>query len=117
MYSIRAERESPLGNEVMEMDVPSISVTKSIDRNTLIADIFADIKGELDTIAMYERHIAATSDPYVKNTLSSIRDEEKVHCGELVKILKYLDPQLGTLLEKGEKEAGDIMAKTVRAQS
>ncbi len=88
-----------------------------IDKNALIADIFADIKGELDTIDMYDRHIAESSDPTVKNILSSIRDEEKVHCGELAKLLKYLDPQFGHLLEKGEKEAGDIVAKTVRAQS
>ncbi len=87
----------------------------TIDKNVLIADIFADIKGELDTIAMYDLHIAASADPTVKNILSSIRDEEKVHCGELTKLLKYLDPQFGHLLEKGEKEAGDIVAKTVRA--
>ncbi len=85
------------------------------DKNALIVDIFADIKGEIDTISMYDRHIASSSDPTVKNILSSIRDEEKVHIGELTKLLKYLDPQFGHLLEKGEKEAGDIVAKTVRA--
>lgn len=78
-------------------------------KQDLIPSIYADIKGELDTIALYDQHITSTADPVVKRVLTSVRDEEKVHVGELTKLLKYLDPDMAASLEKGDGEASEIM--------
>ena len=63
--------------------------------------------GELDAISLYNQ-IAETSDnEEVKKILLSIAQEEKVHMGELQKLLDKLDPENKQSMEQGEEEAGE----------
>ena len=41
--------------------------------------------------------------------LADIRDEEKTHMGELLTLLKYLDPKEGDLYANGEKEVLEML--------
>lgn len=50
-----------------------------------------DIGGELDAINQYQDHIDAIANEEVKRLLEHIRDEEKEHVAELVKLLRKLD--------------------------
>ncbi len=51
-----------------------------------------DLKDELLAINNYQVHIDATDNEDIKKLLSHIRDEEKEHFAELVKLIRQLDP-------------------------
>ena len=54
---------------------------------SLIDKLKADLAGEHDAIAMYQRHIDAIKDPAIISKLKEIRDEEKHHVKELQEML------------------------------
>ena len=60
--------------------------------------------GELEAIYLYESHYLATDDPVAKAVLANIRDEEKAHMGELITLMRHLDPRETELLLEGEGE-------------
>lgn len=69
------------------------------------------IIAEEGAIKQYESVADATDNAQVKKVLQSIADEEKVHSGELRKLLSILLPNEQELLDKGaaevEQEKGD----------
>jgi len=71
-----------------------------MDNKTLI-NLREDLVGELGAINQYQEHIDKIDDEEVKKTLSHIRDDEKEHVAELIKIIRKLD---GTQEEKFQKE-------------
>ena len=57
--------------------------------------------GELQAINQYQQYIDETDNEKIKKVLSHIRDDEKEHFAELVKLIRELDP---TQKEKFQKE-------------
>lgn len=87
---------------------PFVGLTdKKIKNEDLAHIIRLNIIGELDAIQQYDAHIKACNDPYVVKVLTSIKDEEVVHCGELQHLLEYLAPETTELIEKGRNEAAN----------
>ncbi len=82
---------------------------QKLSRYDLIQAIRTDIIGELEAIFLYDAHANATDDPVVKTSLADIRDEERVHVGELYALLKYLDPKEADHLADGETEVAEMM--------
>jgi len=68
-----------------------------------------DIVAELDAINLYQSHIDATDDERVRRVLAHVRDEEKTHVGELLVLLKILDPDQEKLLEEGSEEVAPLL--------
>lgn len=62
------------------------------------------IIAEEGAIKQYESAADATDNEKVKEVLNDISNEEKVHVGELQKLLKDLDPDEEKSLEDGEEE-------------
>ena len=60
-----------------------------------------DLIGELEAINQYQEHIDEIDNEEVKKVLGHIRDDEKEHFAELVKIIRKLDE---TQEEKFQKE-------------
>ena len=77
----------------------------------LIEAIREDIRGELDAIKLYERHVALTDDKRAKAVLQDIANEEKTHTGELFTLLFELDPVSAKEFSKGEEEVKELLAK------
>jgi rubrerythrin len=77
-------------------------------KSQLLAAIRRDIMGELEAINQYDAHIQATDDPLAKAVWQSIRDEERVHVGELLTLLTIFDPTEVEMLSKGEEEVKEI---------
>ncbi|MFA5809087.1 MAG: hypothetical protein WC935_01945 [Thermoleophilia bacterium] len=71
------------------------------DISTDLNNLREDIKDELLAINHYQAHIDATDNTEIQKQLAHIRDEEKEHVAELVKLLRALDP---TEDEKFQKE-------------
>jgi len=65
------------------------------------------IIAELGAIKQYEAVVDATENEKVKAVLTSIANEEKIHVGELQKLLSDLLPDEQELLDDGAKEVED----------
>lgn len=68
-----------------------------------------DLRGELDAINLYQKHIDETNNPTLKALWTSIMEEEKVHVGEITKVINELDPKEEELFNDGQKEAEDLL--------
>jgi rubrerythrin len=66
------------------------------------------IAGELEAIFLYDAHVLATDDPVAKKVLADIRDEEKAHVGELMSLLRYLDPNEAEHFASDEGEVKEM---------
>jgi len=85
------------------------NVERKITKEELIQAIRMDIAGELEAIYIYDAHIQATDDEFTKKVLGDIRDEEKAHVGELMTLLRYLDPKEAEHFEEGVQEVSKMM--------
>lgn len=82
---------------------------RTLSKYDLIQAVRTDIIGELEAIFLYDAHANSTDDPVAKGVLSDIRDEERVHCGELYALLTYLDPKEAEHLAAGQTEVRELM--------
>ncbi len=85
------------------------NVNRKMSKEELIQAIRLDIAGELEAIFIYDSHVQATSDELAKKVISDIRDEEKAHIGELMTLLRHLDPKEAELFAEGESEVKEMM--------
>ncbi|MFV0414273.1 MAG: demethoxyubiquinone hydroxylase family protein [Oscillospiraceae bacterium] len=85
------------------------NVDRKMNKAELVQALRADIVGEIEAIYLYDAHVQATDDPVAKKVLADIRDEEVEHCGELLALVRYLDPTVAGLMENGEGEVREMM--------
>ena len=85
------------------------NVDRKITKEELVQAIRLDIAAELEAMFLYDAHAAATDDEIVKKVLRDIRDEEKEHCGELLALLRYLEPETADFLVEGMGEVKELM--------
>ena len=60
-----------------------------------------DLMGELQAINQYQEHIEILENEDAISVLEHIRDDEKEHVAELVKMIQKLDPVQAEKLKKG----------------
>lgn len=85
------------------------NVERKMTKEELIQAIRMDIAGELEAIYLYDAHVQATDDEFAKKVISDIRDEEKAHVGELMTLLRHLDPKEADFFIEGEEEVKEMM--------
>lgn len=85
------------------------NVPRKLTKDELIQAVRLNIAGELEAIYVYDAHIQATDDIVAKKVIGDIRDEEKAHIGELLTLLKYLDPKEAEFLAEGEEEVKEML--------
>lgn len=85
------------------------NVERKLTKEELIQAIRLDIAGELEAIYIYDAHVQATDDEMAKKVISDIRDEEKAHVGELMTLLRALDPKEAELFASGEAEVQEML--------
>jgi len=59
--------------------------------NKDLKNLREDLVGELEAINQYQEHIDETDNEEIKKVLDHIRDDEKEHVAELIKIIRELD--------------------------
>ena len=84
---------------------------RKLSKEELIQALRIDIASELEAMYLYDAHAMATDDPLVKEVLRDIRDEEKAHAGELLALMRYLDPGMADILYSGHEEVREEMEK------
>ena len=85
------------------------NVNRKMSNAELMQALRLDIAGELEAIFLYDAHYMATDDPVAKAVLADIRDEEKVHMGELITLMRHLDPKEAELFLEGEGEVKELL--------
>ncbi len=85
--------------------VPERKMTKE----EVFQAIRLDLASELEAAYLYQSLVMATDDPVVKRVLSDIRDEEKEHFGELMALMRYLDPNQKWFWDEGEGEVCEML--------
>ena len=88
---------------------------KPMTSSELVRALRLDLAGELEATATYNAHADACDDPVVKKVLESIANEERVHVGELQRLVQYLAGDEKDFLAKGKKEVDDV-AKTFESE-
>lgn len=61
------------------------------DKQLILNNVRADIKGEFEAVLLYEQHLASIRSSEVKQTLFSITSEEKGHAEHLTQLLLKYD--------------------------
>ncbi len=84
---------------------------RKITNQELMQAVRMDIAAELEAIFLYDAHSTATDEPLAKAVLADIRDEEVAHVGELLTLLRHLDPAVAEHLVSGEGEVREMMEK------
>ena len=85
------------------------NVERKISGAELMQALRLDIAGELEAIFIYDAHYLATDDPIAKKVLGDIRDEEKAHVGELMTLMRHLDPKEAECFLDGEGEVREML--------
>jgi len=80
---------------------------ENLDREILRAAIIA----ELDAINLYEQMADMTQNKNIRKLLLDVAREEKTHVGEFQTLLLREDHQQQDELEKGKKEARQLLNK------
>jgi uncharacterized protein len=88
------------------------NVPRKLTDDELVQAIRLDIAGELEAIYLYDAHVQATDNEAAKAVIADIRDEEKVHVGELIKLLSILAPEEAAYLASGATEVEELL-KTI----
>jgi len=86
------------------------NVERKLTKQELIQAIRLDIAGELEAIYVYDAHVQATDNVIAKEVIADIRDEEKAHVGELMTLLRTLDPKEAEHFISGEEEVKEMLA-------
>jgi rubrerythrin len=84
---------------------------RKMNFNELIRAIRIDIAGELEAIHLYQAHAEATDNALVSEVLLDIANEERVHVGELQRLLVLLLEDEAELLAEGAAEVDAEAAK------
>ncbi len=85
-------------------------VARKMEKNELARAISQDIAAELDAAALYQAHIDATDDERAKAVLAHIRDEEKEHVAEFMKLLEMLDPIQAAKMADRDSDISEILS-------
>ena len=84
---------------------------RKLNANELIRAIRIDIAGEFEAIHLYQAHAECTGNGLVREVLLDIANEERVHVGELQRLLTLLLPDEAQLLAEGAAEVDAEVAK------
>jgi len=82
---------------------------KKVNKEELIRAVRFFVAAEYEAIQLYTEIAESTDDPLAKKVLYDIADEERVHAGEFLKLLKELDKDEEKFYQEGEKEVKEMM--------
>ncbi|MEM0498389.1 MAG: ferritin family protein [Methanothrix sp.] len=84
---------------------------RKLTKQELVRAIRYVIAAEYEAIQLYMQLAESTDDDRAKAVLVDIADEEVVHAGEFLRLLKELEPREEELYKEGYKEVEEILAK------
>jgi len=84
---------------------------RKLSQEELIRAIRFLVSAEYEAIQLYMQLAESTDNELAKEVLKDIADEERVHAGEFLRLLKELAPDEERFYEEGAKEVEEIIEK------
>jgi len=84
---------------------------KKVTKNELVRAIRFMIAAEYEAIQLYMQLAESTDEKLAQEVLKDIANEERVHAGEFLRLLKELAPDEQKLYEKGAEEVEEKIKK------
>ncbi len=88
-------------------NVPGRKLTKT----ELVRAVRFSISAEYEAIQLYTQLADATTDKLTQSVMREVAEEEVVHAGEFLRLLRSLAPEEASLYEKGSTEVEEMMEK------
>lgn len=88
-----------------------MNAPRKLTKDELVRAIRFDIAAEYEAVQLYRQLADSTDDKVAKAVLQDIAEEEVVHAGEFLRLLKHLQPEEEASYQKGYKEVEDMMKK------
>ena len=80
---------------------------RKLNHEELVRAIRMMVAAEYEAIQLDQQLAASTDNRLAKEVLIDIADEEKVHAGEFLRLLRELDPEEMKFYEEGAREVED----------
>jgi len=87
---------------------------KKLTKEELIRGVRMMIAAEYEAVQMYMQIAEATDDELTKRVMTDVANEEKVHAGEFLRLLKHLAPDEEEFYQEGAQEVEEEIAKLKR---
>ena len=84
---------------------------RKLTQSELIRAIRFMVTAEYEAVQLYMQLAESTDDKLAKEILIDIADEERVHAGEFLRLLKQLAPDEENFYEEGAEEVQEITEK------
>ena len=84
---------------------------RKLTHEELIRAIRFMVAAEYEAVQLYVQTAESTDNPLAREVLTDIADEEKVHAGEFLRLLKELDPKEEKFYKEGYDEVEEMIAK------
>ncbi|ABK14418.1 ferritin family protein [Methanothrix thermoacetophila] len=84
---------------------------RKLTKQELVRAIRYVIAAEYEAIQLYTQLAESTDDECARAVLIDIADEEVVHAGEFLRLLKELEPREEELYKEGYEEVEEILEK------
>lgn len=88
-----------------------MNAPRKLTKEELIRAIRFDVAAEYEAVQLYTQLADSTDDKLAQAVLRDVAEEEVVHAGEFLRLLKHLSPGEEKSYEKGYKEVEDIIKK------
>jgi len=89
---------------------------RKLSKPELIRAIRFMVAAEYEAVQLYIQLAESTDHKLSKQVLKDIADEERVHAGEFLMLLKHLAPDEQKFYEQGGQEVQEIIEKLKKAQ-
>lgn len=89
----------------------SLRAGKKLSAGELIRAIRFMVAAEYEAVGLYTQLADSTDCQKTKAVLEDIADEERVHAGEFLRLLRELEPGEEKLYKKGAREVDELLEK------
>ena len=84
--------------------LPVYDFSKKLSKTELLRAVRFCIAAEYEAVQMYTQIADACSDKQIAEELNSVANDELVHVGEFIEMIKQISPEEEEFYKKGEKE-------------
>ncbi len=84
---------------------------KMLTKSELVRAIRFLVAAEYEAVQLYMQLAESTNDKLAREVLTDIADEERVHAGEFLRLLKHLAPDEEKFYKEGAEEVQEMIEK------
>ena len=84
---------------------------KKLTESELVRAIRFMVAAEYEAVQLYMQLAESTDDKLAREVLTDIADEERVHAGEFLRLLKHIAPDEEKFYDEGAEEVQELMDK------